>query len=294
MTFDIKKHLPNRHNFSQFSLDVAMNKIAGLSVIDKYGRNSIITTSTDPEDIWEGGGIYNFSATNVNNIDTISSSDASDVGQLIKIEGSLNLGEQGTTTGWSLTNGQNKVVIFPNQNLTGTPLQFWRVNRMENEADAGGELQGILNCYVDTAITGGVPNDITTIRAQIVNGNNQTLMAIYTIPPKQVGFLYRGELGITFEGNAGAGTNFANFSYQSRRFEKIFKVKKFISLITIADSSYLDDRTFPDPIPGLTDIKLTTEEVSVTMGTWGTFCILLMDEQFLDDDYLKAINQPGF
>jgi len=53
----------------------------------------------------------------------------------------------------------------------------------------------------------------------------------------------------------------------------------------------MEDRTFPDIIPALTDIKITVEEVSATMGVTGTFDILLIDERFLQPTLLAAIGQ---
>jgi len=82
--------------------------------------------------------------------------------------------------------------------------------------------------------------------------------------------------------------------YYSRRYGKVFRVKKSISLITAGTSVFQDERTFPDVIPALTDIKLTVEEVSDTMGIWGTFDLLIVDEEQFSDEYLAAIGQPGY
>ena len=117
---------------------------------------------------------------------------------------------------------------------------------------------------------------------------------MYTIPKGKVGFLFVGELGIDYTGTVGAGTNFARCHYHSRRFGKVFKVKKSLSLITAGSSNYRDERQFPDIIPDLTDIRLTAAEVSETMGIWATFQILLVDEDLLDDNFLKAIGQTNY
>lgn len=272
---------------------VQSGQIPGYSIVDKFGYNSEITSSTDPEDIWEGGGTYPYSTTS--NIDTLSSSDTGDTTQLIKIQGIIDPSTStGIDTGWSGLNGQNKVLIYDNSSLTGDPISFWRVWRMENEADAGNNLSGICYCYVDTPISAGAPIDTTKTRAIINNGNNQTLMAMITIPPKKVGFLFKGEIGMIFSGSIGAGTQFLNGIYQSRRYGKLFKIKKLISAINSGNSNYFDARSFPDPIPALTDIKLTSYEVSDTMGAWGTFDIMLVDEEMLSTGYLAAIGQPGY
>ena len=63
-------------------------------------------------------------------------------------------------------------------------------------------------------------------------------------------------------------------------------------MINNAGSIFQDERSFPDIIPGLTDIKLTVEEVSDDMGVWGAFDILLVDATALPDDLLSIIGQP--
>ena len=60
-------------------------------------------------------------------------------------------------------------------------------------------------------------------------------------------------------------------------------------------STYSDKRTFPDIIPGLTDIRLTVESVSANnTGVFGTFDILELNEKWFPNRYLKAIGQPGY
>ena len=279
---------------SSFELAVSMGKVPGYSLMDKFGRNPLITTSTDPEDIWEGGGLYNWSTTS--DIDTLSSSSTGDTTQLIKITGiySENAANgNGDDVGWAMLNGQNKVLIYEEEALV-TPVTFWRVDILENEADAGGDLAGILYCYVDTAISVGVPTDATKIRAIINNGNNQTLMAIYTTRPKTVSFLYKGELGVNLSGGPFTNTNYHNGCYQSRRQGKVFKIKKFVSNITTGNNNYSDVRSFPDLIPAMTDIKLCSYEVTEDMGVWGAFDLMIIEESKFSENFLKAIGQPGY
>jgi len=262
------------------NLAVSMGMMPGYSVIDKFGVNPLTEVTTDPEDVWEGGGIYPYDTFGSAPIVSIASTDALDT-QDISIQGldiNGDLVEQVAT----LT-GTTRVAL-------DTPL--WRIFRMENLADEGGDIQGTVYAYIGTDVT-PTPGD-PEIRALISNGNNQTLMALYTIPKGKVGFLYRGEIGLEYTGTVGAGTNFAKCAYRSRRLGKVFKTKKQISLISAASSIIQDKRTFPDIIPALTDLKITIQEVSEDIGVWGTLDILLVDETLLSNEYLTAIGQPGY
>lgn len=270
---------------TQFNLAVSMGLLEGFSTVDKFGVNAVISTDSFPEDIWEFGGEYNYDPVGTAPIMYISSSDPLDVGQTIFVQGLDILGNLASQT---LTTDGNNIV-----NL-GIPL--WRVFRMINISEelVGGALQGVLYCHTDPTPTNGVPVDLA-VRAIINDGTNQTLMTLYTVPKGFVAFLYRGEVGVELEGNQGALAEYAHVHYESRRFNGIFTVKKAITCMVGGGSSvYQDDRSFPDVIPSLTDIKLTVVEVSQTMGMFGTFDILLVEESMFSDSYLQSIGQPGY
>lgn len=257
-----------------FNLAVSMRLFDGFDVIDKFGENPEIDTGTS-EDVWEGGGTYVYDAFGTAPILYLSGDNVLDVDMPIKITG---LDIDGNEVEQVLSmNGQTVV------NLT-TPL--WRVYRMENEGDEGESLIGKAYCHTDPSPINGVPLP-ANVRALINDGNNQSLMALYTIPKGKVGFLFRGEFGTSRAQATGA----AECAYYSRRLGKLFKLKKRIDVANSGLSTYQDLRSFPDIIPALTDIKLRVESVSANgMGVVGTFDILLVDENFLSSDLLLAIN----
>jgi hypothetical protein len=256
-----------------FDLKVTQGLIDGHSSVDKFGENPEIDTGTTPEDIWELGGLYNYDADGTAPIVSLVSDNASDTID-IEVQG---LDIDGELVSQIVTlNGTNRVALT-------TPL--WRVFRMFNADNV--DLVGTCYCYVGT---GGVPTAANT-RAIIENGNNQTLMALYTVPNGKVGFLYRGEIGASRVQTAGA----IQAAYFSRRYGKVFRVKKRVDITNQGSSIYQDDRSFPDIIPGLTDITLRVESVSANnCGVFGTFDILLIDEAEFPTDYLQAIGQPGY
>lgn len=77
---------------TDFMLEVAKGKVPGHSQINKYGHNPVITTASDPEDVWGGGGVYDFYFTTNQSVSAVSS-DVDDVGSLVS---------SGTATGGSL------------------------------------------------------------------------------------------------------------------------------------------------------------------------------------------------
>lgn len=262
------------NGLEEFSgMAVTMGRRSGYSVVDKFGENPSIDTGTAPEDIWEVGGIYPYDTFGTAPIVSIVSDNVADT-QLISVQGlDINGGlvEQEIT----LT-GTTRVALT-------TPL--WRVFRLESLADEGDDIIGVISCYTGT---GNAPLAGET-RAIITNGNNQSLMALYTIPKGKVGFLYRGEFGVSRSQTTGA----ARCAYFSRRVGKVFKIKKRIDLVNQGSSIYMDARSFPDVIPALTDIKLSVESVTANgIGVYGAFDILLVDEKKLSEAFLNAIGQP--
>lgn len=261
---------------TNFLLQVQMGEVAGFSYLYKFGENPEVTTATDPEDIWEAGGVYPFSATA--DIVSLSSDDDGDT-QDITVHG---LDADGYSVIQTLTlTGQTRVALT---------TALWRVYRLQNVGSV--DLAGNVYCYSGITNDAGVPDSGSVEKARITNGHNQTLMAIYTIPKGKVGFLVRGEGGLNYEGTPITTTEMARLSYQARQYGKVFRVLKMLSVLTSGDSNYADIRQAPDPIPALTDVKITANEVSTTLGVWATFEILLVDENKLKAGFLTAIGQP--
>jgi hypothetical protein len=244
----------------------------GYDTVDKFGLNPLVEQGT-PADIWEGGGIYNFDAFGTAPIVSMISSSPGDDLMDIDVYG---LDIDGNEVVQTVTmDGQIRVALT-------TPL--WRVFRMINVSDK--DVNGTIYCYVGTG--SGVPV-LADRRAIIDNGNNQTLMALYTIPKGKVGYLYKGEVGVQYEGNAAALAEYANIHYRSRRVGGVFTTKKAFTLIVGGTSIHTDNRTFPDVIPAMTDIVIRAHEVSADMGIWATFDILLVDENKFPEQFLTAI-----
>ena len=255
-----------------FVLAVQQGRVPGYSVVDKFGENPDVDTGA-PEDIWEYGGLYPYDPINTAPIISIVSDNPLDT-QVISIIG-LDIDGNEVSQNITLT-GTTRVILT-------TPL--WRVYRMSNEGDDGDNINGTIYCYTGT---GNTPAP-AEIRAIIDNGNNQTLMALYTIPLGYVGYLFKGEFG----GSRAVSSGSAQNAYYSRRVGKVFKIKKRVDVAFTGSSNYVDVRSFPDPIPALTDVKLRAESVTANRtGLFGAFDILLVENAQLDPAYLTAIGQP--
>lgn len=258
-----------------FELAVMKGQVPGHSTVDKFGENPEIDTGTVPEDVWEYGGEYIYDATGTDPIASIVSDSALDT-QDIEITGQdINRNEVVQTI--TITGTTRKALDYP----------LWRVYRMANVANEGNDVNGTIYCYTGT---GNVPAP-AEIRAIIDDGNNQTLMALYTIPLGKVGFLYRGEFSMSRSRTSGA----VQCAYYSRRLGKVFRVKKRVDITNQGTSTYQDRRSFPDVIPSGSDIKLRVEGVSANnSGVSATFDIMLIDEDLFSNEYLQKIEQPGY
>jgi hypothetical protein len=248
-------------------------------VEDKFGRNSGLLTGTAKQTLCEGcADLYTYSDVQVADIISVSSDNAGD-NTTIEVEGADingNLHKQDV-----VLNGTTRVAL-------ATPL--WRVWRMQvKDINHTSGVAGVVYIYTGTTETAGVPPTAAE-KGRITDGDNQTLMALYTIPLGKVGFLYRGELGVS---DTSAGTDTCNLHYRSRRVASVFKTKKSIDCVAVGSSIFQDERTFPDPIPALTDIEITKIEASAAMGAWAAFDIMLVDEDQLPASYLDDIGQPS-
>lgn len=237
---------------------IGEGRYPGYSVVEKFGENSEITTATDPADIWDYGGIYTWSTTA--DIDRLSSSDNSDTQNILVF---------GLDSNWMAV---SQVVTLTGQTPVALSTSLIRVYRMINIGTT--DLAGNAYCFVNGSTTGGVPDTPADVRAMIRNGNNQTLMCIYTVPADKTGYLYNGYVTIS-RGVAAAAAG--DFTARARPYGSVFQVKISASCISTGSSAW--ERNFPVPLelPPKTDILIRCEEVSATIGVSGGFTIVLRD-----------------
>ena len=252
-------------------LRVSLGIQNGMKIIDKFGSNPSLASGDTKEYLWELGGDYSWGNDTGETL-YISSSNTGDtqdivVSVLTTPDGGTTFNEEEVTV--TLEGQTQKAIVTP----SGDPVvRCWR---MENEADFGNDILGIVYAYYNDTVIAGVPQNQNKILAVIVNGSNQTKQLMYTIPSGYWGFLWRGEAGATRQN----GIDEVDFAYKSRRFGKVFKEKKDFGVMTSGSNNYLDLRPFPDIIPPKTDLAIIKANATASnMGAWATFHILLIEE----------------
>lgn len=150
-----------------FMLEVARGNVPGLSHINKFGHNNSLS-NVNFEDVWDGSNIYTW-ATAAQKVNVVSSSandtSAGTGARTIELsdglDGSYNLIAPETIT----MNGTTNVL---------SANDYFRLPRKKVlTAGSGGENDGDITATQQTS---------GTLMAQISAGENQTLMAIYTVP----------------------------------------------------------------------------------------------------------------
>jgi hypothetical protein len=250
---------------AESGLAIAKGDVIGHSFVHKFGRAPDFDTGDGEVTVWDGANDaltnemqYNYSATAI--IDSLVSSNSGDT-QAIKVEG--------LDSSYALV---TQTITITGQTRKALDTNLIRVNRLINVGST--DIAGNVYCYEDTALTAGVPIDTTKIRAIIVDGSNQTEMAVYTVPAGKTGYLRQW-----FASSSGAKktTNYLT-KLKARPFGQVFQLKHSSS---IADAApYIHSYIEPEAFTEKTDIEMTASitdtgitEAAVSAG----FDIVLVD-----------------
>jgi len=230
---------------SEDGLSIAKGDVVNTSFTHKFGSASDFDTADGAVTVWDGANDADiaemqYTYSTAADIDSLSSTDAGDT-QDIEVQG-LDANYDIVVQTITLS-GQTRVALT-------TPLI--RVFRLKNIGTV--DVAGFVYCYVNGAITGGRPNTTTTIRAVIENGNNQTLMAVFTVPNNTTAYLRS-----FFASSAGAKkvTNFI-IRLRARPFGQEFQLKNKTAIPSDgAGLQYVYDD--PETFAAKTDIEMTAE-----------------------------------
>jgi len=208
-------------------------------VFRKFGYNSDIDTTTDPEDIWDYGGLHTF---------------GSDDGETVRIS-SDNTGDTDSFTVQGLDeNFLNKNVTL---NLSGqTPVPVGTFSRVFGAFNAGStDLNGNVYSYGTGTVTAGTPQSASMVRSMVKPVFQQTQMAIYTVPANYNAYI----CDITCSAPKLANQTVAiEMHLDVRQFGKAFRTQ---IVFGVNDSLYQDVFFAPVTIPGKSDIRLRAQQV---------------------------------
>ena len=221
-----------------FELQVARGQISYHKTIFKFGYNSVVGATK--ETIWEQGGLYAYPPSD--SVMTVSSSNVNDT--------SAGTGAR-TVEIFGLDadyNEINEIVTLNGQTAVNTTKSYLRINRgLVRSAGSSGANAGILYAGTGT-VTSGVPANIyLTING---DGDNQTLMALWTVPAGYTAFLTKMAL------STGTSTNtpaVLNASLVARPFEEVFQIKE---RFTLTDGAHEQFYTFPLRFTEKTDLEM--------------------------------------
>ena len=224
-------------------LSIAEGNVTGKTFIHKFGNAPDFDATDGDVTVWDGADdgttwenmVYDYSTSA--DIQYISSTDAGDT-QTIEVQG--------------LDSDYN--IVTQTKDLTGqtsatldTPLI--RVFRMKNNNST--DLAGHVFCSTSTAGAGGVPT-AANVRAIIQPGNNQTLMAVYTIPAGKTGYMRDW-----YASTSGANKN-SNYTVKvfAKPFGGVFQMKHISALNETGTSYIKHDYTEPEVFAEKTDIEI--------------------------------------
>lgn len=223
---------PTQHWIPEQTSTINLNYILNNAkdFINKFGNNPSVGQSVSlasPESVWDGSTKYEFPPDAGTGIQ-IKSDSALDT-QGIVVQGLDENFEQQAWTG-SLS-GLNAV------NVDGT---WTRVFRAYNNNTF--DMSGVVNIHAS--------GDDTTSYAKIIDGNNQTLMAVYTIPANCTGYLTKYQT--TAHNPQSASEIGYTIHMKTREIGKAYRVQSICS----AGTSYevTKEYLFPNMLPPKTDI----------------------------------------
>jgi len=245
-------------------LAIAKGDVVGSTTIHKFGKAPDFDIVDGYVSMWDGASslglnamLYTYSLTAI--IDSLSSSSTGDT-QLIEVQG-LDVNYNLVIQTIALT-GQTRVALT---------TSLIRVFRLKNVGST--DLAGDVFCFENTPLTAGVPIDETKCRASISIGNNQTLMAIYTVPAG-----YTAYMRVWFASLAGAKrVNVSNIRMFARPFGQVFQLKHDASINASGSSNMPHLYAEPKKFAEKTDIEIRCNTDENDAGVSGGFDLVLIE-----------------
>jgi len=209
----------------------------------KFGSNPNIPNDvslSSPETVWDGSTEYVFPP-DVGTGIQVKSANGGDSQEII-IQG---LDESFNSASWTGDlNGSSEV------NVAGTWSRVFRAFNNDNTDFAGN-----INIHAS--------GDDSTSYAKILTGNNQTLMAVYTVPESTTGYL------IQYEASAQNTSSSSSIGYtlhlKTREYGKVFRVQEVTSITT--ENSHTQELQVPITLEPKTDILVNVVNANGNNGS---------------------------
>lgn len=238
---------------SLLGLQVRKDQISNLKGVYKFGFNSAIGTSEAT--ISDNGADYD--ALTSASVVKVSSSSANDT----------SAGTGARTVNISGLDGDyneiNEDITLNGQTAVNSTKSYIRVFRARVLTAGSGD-KNAGDIHIGTgAVSSGVP---ATSIAKISTGENQTLMATWTIPAGYTGYLYSVEFNSNVQGSV-----YLTSHLKVRPFGGVYQTKEKGTFTT---SPLKFDLELPTVITEKSDVKLTCKASANTHGVSGSFIIL--------------------
>jgi len=209
----------------------------------KFGSNPNIPNDvslSSPETVWDGSTEYVFPPDAGTGIQ-VKSDDSGDAQEIV-IQG---LDENFNSASWTGDlNGLSEV------NVDGTWSRVFRAFNNDNT-----DFAGDINIHAS--------GDDSTSYAKIISANNQTLMAVYTVPENTTGYL------IQYEASAQNTLSSSSIGYtlnlKTREYGKVFRVQEVTSVTT--ENSHMQQLQVPIILEPKTDILVDVVSANGTNGS---------------------------
>jgi hypothetical protein len=228
---------------AESGLAIAAGDVVDHSFVHKFGEAPDFDTTDGYVTIWDGANdgeanIMTYTYSTTADIDRVISSSAADT-QDVEI--------QGLDTNYDMV---TQTITLNGQTAVALTTSLIRVFRVKNVGTT--DIAGRVSVYVNTTTTGGIPDTPANVRAIVNDGNNQTLMAVFTIPAG-----YTGYMRDWYASTAGGVTNATHvIRLFARPFGQVFQLKH-VSSITTTGTSYIQHKyEEPEVFSEKTDIEM--------------------------------------
>lgn len=211
--------------------------------VEKFGGNPTIDTDTDPEDVWDQGGIYTF--LNSSAVLYASSSDGGDT---------VDINIQGLDANWDI---QTQSVTLTGTAQVAISGSWMRVFKAYNEDST--DLAGDVYIAETDTTSAGVPDTASKIKAKVILSKQQTLMAIYTVPNGYTAYMTRW-----YVSQAISKSSYAVIELLSRENGGVFRTKRHVGVNSDGGSQWNEPLNPAIPFPAKTDIKVNVVEVGAS------------------------------